>query len=50
MTRHEFEVYKETFEKEGYIHENVVKELFEIADWHFGAMASKKELNMEPGC
>jgi hypothetical protein len=35
MTREEFEYYKERFEREGYIHDNVVRELFDIVEGHF---------------
>lgn len=50
MTEKELKAYKERFEREGYIHENVVREPFEIADNYLLSRTACKPYEMEPGC
>lgn len=51
MTRKEFLMYKERFEHEGYIHENVVKELFDYIEQQFTAKVEvDRYVEIEPGC
>jgi hypothetical protein len=50
MTRKEFNLYKEQFEREGYIHESVVKELFETIEQQFTAKKEEEYVEIEPGC
>lgn len=50
MTEKELKFYKEQFDREGYIHENVIKELFEIANNYLVAKTTCKPYEVGPGC
>lgn len=49
MTRKELQAAKERFEKEGFIHENVVRELFKMAEKQVTKEMAHYEFT-EPGC
>lgn len=50
MDKETFNKAKEKFDKEGYIHENIVKELFEIIEDYLTAKKEIEYIENEPGC